>query len=895
MQADLRFTSQAILLLQKEIADAQGNEVFALGVCNEEGLVDALRITARGNEGSVLALQLDFTHFGDGSGDDGGNAASGSEGGLPFDVFIHNHPSGPLTPSDNDLMIASQAAESGVGAYIVDNQVSRVYVVAEPVRKRQRKALDADKLCAVLEETGAVARRLPGFERRDAQLDLVRLIVRSFNEDALVAAEAGTGVGKSFAYLLPAIEFALANDERIVISTATITLQQQLYEKDIPLVLSALGKKVKCVLMKGRGNYLCLRRLAETQMEPPLDNEEYEELRTISEWAQASRTGSRSDLAFLPAASLWSRLCSEADTCLGMRCAERERCFFMALRRESADARILVANHHLLFADLAARHEGAGYEAAVVLPPYTRVILDEAHTIENSATSFFSKGWSRLGIGRALSRLYRKRGAIESGLLIRLLALLPGAPNIETIYVGNSAFTGGFAGIPSALKKVREAAETADAAALLFCGSEGIFRFTLAANADPLGELRPPLETLRRAIDDLTGQVRSMIELADQESSVVWEIKAILRRLESAAVICGAFLEFGISGGSVDGGVVSGGPVNGGGLTTDDSEVFWLERQHGADPWAVFTVTPVSIAQSLKAALFDANKTVVCVSATLSAGEQQTERQQICGDDWGGGRDNAENGKSCAKNPSAGNFRFWAERTGASLADRELFCGVFPSPFPYTERTLLAVPTDAPMPDSQGPYEAFVSQAITELIRLTGGSALVLFTSYQSMRAAYEDAAPALEKDGIRCLKQGDDDRSRLLQQFLEDKTSVLFGTDSFWEGVDAPGDTLRLVILCRLPFRTLKDPVFEARREFLEKQGRSSFMELSLPDAVMKFKQGFGRLMRNSSDYGVVAVLDGRMFRKPYGKAFLASLPETKTSFKEIESVLADVERFFY
>jgi len=850
MQADLRFTSKAIVTLQKEIADSQGNEVFALGVCNEEGLVDTLRITARGNEESVLALQLDFTHFGDPHGDDAG--------GLPFDVFIHNHPSGPLTPSDNDMIIASQAAESGVGAYIVDNQVSRVYVVAEPIRKRQRKTLDADQLCADLEEDGAIARRLPGFERRESQLDLVRLIARAFNEDALVAAEAGTGVGKSFAYLLPALEFALANDERIVISTATITLQQQLYEKDIPLVLSALGKKIKCVLMKGRGNYLCLRRLAENHTEPPLDEAEHEELRAISEWAQASKTGSRSDLSFLPSGVLWSRLCSEADTCLGMRCAERERCFFMALRRESADARILVVNHHLLFADLAARHEGAGYEAAVVLPPYTRVIIDEAHTIENSATSFFSKGWSRLGIGRSLSRLYRKRRAVESGLLLRLLGLLPGAPPIETIYVGRSALMGGFAGIPSALNKVRDAAEEADAAALLFCGSEGIFRFTLAANADPLGELRPPLEALRRAIDELTRQVRNMIEPADQESTVVWEIKAILRRLESAAVICGAFLEFGIS--------------------DNDSEVFWLERQYGEEPWVSFSVTPVTIAPSLKEALFEANKTVICVSATLSTGQQNN------GD---------ENGKSAAEN-GGGPFRFWAERTGAGLANRDLFCGVFPSPFPYAERVLLASPTDAPMPDSPS-YEAYVSRAITELVRLTGGSALVLFTSYQSMRAAYENAAPALESDGIRCLKQGDDDRSRLLQQFLEDKTSVLFGTDSFWEGVDAPGETLRLVILCRLPFRTLKDPVFEARREFLEKQGRSSFMELSLPDAVMKFKQGFGRLMRNSSDYGVVAVLDGRLHRKPYGKAFLAVLPETKTSFKELESVLGDVERFFF
>jgi len=184
---------------------------------------------------------------------------------------------------------------------------------------------------------------------------------------------------------------------------------------------------------------------------------------------------------------------------------------------------------------------------------------------------------------------------------------------------------------------------------------------------------------------------------------------------------------------------------------------------------------------------------------------------------------------------------------------------------------------------------------VTELVRLAGGGALVLFTSYQSLQNVFNEAAPELEKEGLLCLKQGGDDRTRLLRQFVEEKSSVLFGTDSFWEGVDAPGETLRLLILCRLPFKTLKDPVFEARREFLENSGRNSFAELSLPDAVIKFKQGFGRLMRSSSDYGAVVILDGRILHKYYGKAFLTSLPETKTSFKEFTEILQDIERFLF
>ena len=715
--------------------------------------------------------------------------------------------------------------------------------------------MDADLLCAALEEGGAIAGCLPGYERRDAQLDLVRLIVRSFNEDAVAAAEAGTGVGKSFAYLLPAIEFALACNERIVISTATITLQQQLYEKDIPLVLSAMGKNIKCVLVKGRGNYLCRKRLAEAHMEPPLGNSEYEELRSISEWAEQTKTGDRSELSFLPSPSLWPRLCSESDTCLGLHCVHQGHCFFMALRKEAADAGILVVNHHLLFADLAARHEGAGYESAVVLPPFTRVIIDEAHTIEDSATSFFSKSWSRLGINRSLSRLYRKRRKAETGLLPALAALLPAEhTGKKKKPAGSSNNTLSLISrIPKIISDVRDAAEAADTVALTLCGDEGLFRLKNSVNADPLGALRHSLEKLQRTINALVDQVHAMTELADKEDLKIREIGAILRRFESVAAICGAFLEFGS-------------------VTKDESEVFWLERNGGFrdDPWVTFTVTPVSIAPSLKEALFEANKTVVCVSATLSTG----------------GVYNTENADF--------SFRYWAERTGAALADRGFLCGIFPSPFPYNERTLLAVPSDAPMPDSSD-YQTFSIHAVTELVRLAGGSALVLFTSYQALRSTFEETAPALESEGITCFKQGDDDRTRLLQQFLENKTSVLFGTDSFWEGVDAPGETLRLLILCRLPFKTLKDPVFEARREYLEDNGRNAFAELSLPDAVMKFKQGFGRLMRNSSDYGAVVVLDGRILHKYYGKAFLESLPETKTSFKEFDGILLDMERFFY
>jgi ATP-dependent DNA helicase DinG len=837
VQAAKRLSEKAIEKLRSEIKDAGGNEVFALGFIDKDKLVTRIEVSARGNEGAVPAIQDKL---------------------ASADVFIHNHPSGFLTPSDEDLAISCRAADSGIGSYIVDNLVENIYVVAEPVKKRKLKKLDHDSIIAALEPDGAVSRQLPAYEIRESQLDLMKLVIQGFNDDALVAAEAGTGVGKSFAYLLPALSYAAANDERIVISTATITLQEQLYRKDIPLVTSASsgygaigkisgGKIIKTVLIKGRGNYLCRRRLDDALREPVLDSEERGQLDDIARWAETTGSGSSSDLAFLPVEGLWSRVCSEADSCMNIRCPERERCFVMLLRREASDAKILVVNHHLLFADLAARLGGAGYTGAVVLPPFCRVIIDEAHKAEEAATSFFSREFSRLGIYRQLGRLYRKRRGNKSGLLCRLISLLPGK-NTEELE----------GRIGDELEKIRAAADSLDDAALEFCNTDGVFRLTPQKDEAIKDRLLSEFALLRKQINSLTSLVRTLLEEVTEENSddsTVWEVRSVLRRLDTVSSVCASFIEY----------------------RENSGDVMWIERRTGnrvetlgdgksksysSNAWAIFNVTPLDIAPYLKEALFEPNKTVICVSATLTTGRS---------------------------------FEYWKNSCGLGLIpEREILTGIFPSPFPYQSKVLLAAPEDAPLPFDQD-YGAFVDAAVTALAETAGGSALILFTSYQALRSAYEAAKPVLENRGIRVLKQGDDDRNRLLANFLNDESSCLFATDSFWEGVDAPGDTLRLVILCRLPFRSPSDPVFEARCEALKSRGGSDFMDLSLPEAVMKFKQGFGRLMRRSSDHGVVVVLDGRLLRKSYGKLFLNSLPETKTCFGSLDTILRGVESFLY
>jgi len=347
----------------------------------------------------------------------------------------------------------------------------------------------------------------------------------------------------------------------------------------------------------------------------------------------------------------------------------------------------------------------------------------------------------------------------------------------------------------------------------------------------------------------LASSVRDLLEEVPEESNedpVVWEMRSVLRRLDVIGSISSSFIEY----------------------KENPDTVMWIERRYssrnseGESSWAIFHATPIDVAPSLKEALFEPNKTVICVSATLTTGNS---------------------------------FEYWKSRSGLALIpEKELFTGIFPSPFPYESKVLLAAPSEAPLPTDPG-YSTFVDEAAASLAEVSGGSALVLFTSYVALKSAYEAALPVLEKQGIRLLKQGDDDRNRLLANFLKDESSVLYATDSFWEGVDAPGDTLRLVILCRLPFRSPSDPVFEARCEAVESRGGNAFMDLSLPEAVMKFKQGFGRLMRRSSDHGVVAVLDGRLLRKRYGKIFLESLPETKTCYGDMNTILRTVENFLF
>jgi ATP-dependent DNA helicase DinG len=808
MDASERFTEEAALALREAIEDAGGNEVFAACRINDEGLVHEVLIAARGTKGAVLAL-------------------------APYiergDIIVHNHPSGALRPSDADLNVAGEAGQKGVGSYIVDNGVSEVYVIAEPARRKAYTMLDEDEISGVLDTGGKLANMIPDYEPRPSQVRLTRDIVSSYNESRILAAEAGTGVGKSFAYLVPSFAWAIKNEERIVISTATINLQKQLIDKDIPVVQALFRKKTKAVLVKGRGNYLCRVRLREALDEEGIFAEEGGPLRSIEAWMETTPTGDRADLSFWPEDSLWSRIASEADTCLGLRCPEREKCFILRVRREAADAHVIVANHHILFSDLSARMHGAGYEATAVLPPFRILVIDEAHAVENSATSFFSEEITRFYVNKLLSRLTRRRGNRSLGIVQRLQDI-------------HNFPRGGLDALPQAIARAREAMDALDGrAVLLFGGKERSYRLT---ERTPLIEdsLLKPMGELERRLLACAEILRGALEEAPDEVSeerAVYEAKLALRRLTGAAETCAKFKDF----------------------EAHPDSVFYFEKKRTSqgETFVEYVASPLDITGLMEEAVFSKFRSVICASATLSVGES---------------------------------FDFWKARVGLLKTDLPVDTSVYPSPFPFRTNALLAIDKGAPPPDSPS-FKAYVNKAVLQLLTASRGRALVLFTAYDALKEAYDAALPVMAEMGIACMRQGEGERGRLLEAFKNDISSVLFATDSFWEGVDAPGETLSLVIIAKLPFKVPTDPVQLARSEALEKRGGNAFMEISLPEAVIRLKQGFGRLIRHSQDRGAVVILDSRLVTKRYGPLFVESLPPCRLVPEDLPTIIKAVSRF--
>jgi ATP-dependent DNA helicase DinG len=644
---------------------------------------------------------------------------------------------------------------------------------------------------------GILARSPLPYEYRPGQLEMAKAVERALTERRHLIVEAGTGTGKTLAYLLP----ALRTGQRVIISTGTKALQDQLYFRDIPFLESLLGDLRVCY-MKGRANYLCRHKLVALRTQPILSGlEEIDQYRQIAEWEQITETGDRAELSGMPESSaLWSKLDARSDACLGSTCPDYRRCFITEMRRKALESDIIIVNHHLFFADLSVRREATGAPDAGILPEAAAVVFDEAHELEEVASSYF---------GLSVSNIRFEELARDTETMLRGKA---GAENI-----------------PGVTQQLRERAR------LFFAGlpmaGDGRQPFTgreefLESSGDLYLSVRATLSRLEAEMESLKN-VDEAPGLRKRVGRLRSELEFLLESNSSNTVYWLERRAYGMA--------EKGTPAVRGGFRAQARSTF-------------LQATPIDVSELLSELVFETIPTVVLTSATLTV---------------------------------QGGFEHMRRRLGLREA-REL---VVPSHFRYGEQALLYLPPE--MPDPRDPdFPEAAARCIQRVLEITRGRAFCLFTSYSQMRDLYERLLPVLD---FPILLHGNAPRKALLDEFRSTPNAVLFGTSSFWQGVDVQGEALSCVIIDRLPFAVPNDPVVQARMKAIEEAGGKPFFEYQVPEAVLTLKQGFGRLIRSLEDRGVLVLLDPRIRRQRYGQTFLASLPPYR-----VTATITDVEKFF-
>ena len=664
-------------------------------------------------------------------------------------------------------------------------RAGRAHGGAQPSSRASDRAMHARDL---LGPDGPLARAIPGYEHRESQLAMADAVEQALEAEGVLLVEAGTGTGKTLAYLVPAI----LSGRKLVISTGTKTLQDQLMEHDLPLLEQHLGLPVRAACMKGLGNYLCLRRYEEFLGSADADRAPFDRLLpTIRRFRETTQTGDRAELSLPEEVPIWSHVSSSSETRLGARCPHFEACFVTRMRRAAEDAQLLIVNHHLFFADLATR----GPHGGGAIPDYDAVIFDEAHQVEDVATEFFGLRVSTARVETLVRDAQRALGAAGFSDVSE--------PRLRAVLDAASTF---FTSLPRPTAG-NDSRATLEPRQLPEHARESMFR------------LDAELEALSAHCKLRSSAGEAVVQMARRAGSIRDDLASIIEGSSATA--------------------------------SKTAQVTWTELRGRS---VSLGASPVDVSAIMRDEVLGRTRTVVFTSATLA---------------------------------TDGSFAFTKQRLGIDFEVDEL---VVPSPFDYPKQAALYTPRTMPDPRDPGFLEAAAEEVIA-LVELTGGGAFVLTTSVRAMQELARRCVPRLRN---LAFVQGSAPKATLLDGFRKDGHAVLFATASFWEGVDVPGDALRLVVIDKLPFDVPSDPLVAARTKRLEDEGRQAFMEYLVPSAAISLKQGFGRLVRTRKDHGIVAVLDRRLTTKGYGKVFLRSLPPAKRcdTRAELEAFWRGIER---
>ena len=757
------------------------------------------------------------------------------------EVVIRTTKPNQLYPSDMELELSEELYTRRNIAYcLLSSDLDDFYFVQD-IDRIFLEEIDIENYFA---KDGILAKEIKGFEYREEQEEMAQYIQDAINEDRKIIVEAGTGTGKTLAYLIPSIKWAVTNKKKVIIATNTINLQEQLLLKDIPLAKSIIKDEFSYVLVKGRNNYVCKRLFNELVLGKSIDIETFsmearEQIEYILKWGNKTKTGDKAELPFEVYPDVWELVQSTTELCLGKKCPYRKECFYMKTRMEKMEADILISNHHVFFADLNVRAETDFDSEYLILPRYDMVIFDEAHNVESVARSYFSVEVSKISFTRLLNRIYQKKNKRkkEKSALIRVE---------DTVDEKNLEDSEQYIYLLNTLKEeisilqnigdeyfdeIRKIYETNTEAPI----KKSLNNFEMTKSRF-LENLREKKDIFQGKLADFLNLMMSFNNVIDEEKDKNPEVINFNNHLKMFKAYIDSF-KF----------------IN---SFEDDNYIYWLDINSKRTN-VVLTATPLNIAQKLSTVLFDNLDRLVFASATIVVN---------------------------------GNFDYFKKSLG--LDEEDCIEAIIKSPFDYNEQMSVYIPSD--IQDSEN-INAFVSDAsrfILNILLKTNGKAFILFTSYTMLNQIYYSISKKLKDKGFEVFLHGDKPRSQIIKEFKEAENPILFGTTSFWEGVDVQGENLSNVIITKLPFLVPTDPVVSAISKKIEEDGGNSFMDFQLPEAIIKFKQGVGRLIRKKTDSGNIFILDNRILKKRYGSLFINALPSQKNiKILEKDDIIEEIE----